>query len=297
MRPGRADRLVGILDVIFLLRVAKGANVIRSPRFEDEGFRVAGIEFGADSRGVGTHVRDQTDVFPGDVHAFVQTLGDRLSPRVREMVFRVGFLLHRGSRKGEFRVNGFRSFDNRRNRQFIRDSRDNRIGLFFRFAREGLAIDFDEAGFVFLSGDEDFNLNRPIFFRYESVYFFLSFDDHAEGRALHATGALDADIALKQGGHLKADDAIFHSPSFLGLDEIFVNGRRALKSFENRGLRDFVEAEALRGTDATPGPNAKRWLLPRGQGRSRDKLLRLYGRHRKGAKRFPPSAEKEHSPA
>ena len=191
---------------------------------------MARIEFRANTGRIGTHIGDQTNMFPRDIHTFVQTLGNRLGPGVGEMVFGIGFLLHGRSRKRRFRRDGFRRFRHALDGKHIRNTGTKSIRLFFSMAFEGLAIHFHKAGLVVFSSDAHHHVDRPVFFWVEGINFRLAIHNHGEGRRLNATRRLNANILLEQRGDAETNDAVFHASRLLSANQVDINMRRVFQS-------------------------------------------------------------------
>ncbi len=71
MRAGRADCLVGVLDVFARFGLAERAKIFLAPSFLDERNGVTVIELRRNAGGIGSHVGDQTNMLPIDLFTFV----------------------------------------------------------------------------------------------------------------------------------------------------------------------------------------------------------------------------------
>ena len=89
--------------------------------------------------------------------------------------------------------------------------------------------------------------NRPVFLRYESGDFRLSFNDYSRCHRLNSPcGKSAADGLPEVRTYLVSDDSVQNSSRLLGVYKVHINRAGVLHSFENGFLRYIVEGDPVR---------------------------------------------------
>ena len=145
--------------------------------------------------GVGTHVGDQTDGLTADIQPFIQLLGDPHGATGRESQLARGLLLERGGGKRGCGVAFALLFLDRVDDQLAAGCSEK---FLFRMLCAGLIgdrklldlrpVQLDQAGRESLFVLVEIAFQRPVFAGCEIINFDLALHDHAQRRALHATG-------------------------------------------------------------------------------------------------------------
>ena len=179
--------------------------------------------------GVGTHVGDQADVaLFADRHALVQPLRHAHGAAGGETELARGLLLQRGGGERRRRATLALAAADLADRQLA-------IGrLLQRFAGgmcralvgqvelfELLAVKARELGAEFAVGMPQIRLDGPVFARIEGFDLLLALDDHAQRRALHATGGQAAlHLAPQHRRQVEADQVVQRAARLLGIDQV-----------------------------------------------------------------------------
>src|SRR5690606_35957798 len=121
-----------------------------------------------------------------------------------------------------------------------------------RFVRDRELLDLLAAVFGQARGDGlavllRVGVDRPILAGLKARDLFLALADHAQRRALHASGggARKARLLPQQRREIEADQIIERAPRLLRVDEVLGDGARLLDRLADRVARDLVEDDAV----------------------------------------------------
>ncbi len=207
-----------------------------------------------DARGVGAHVRDQSDrAAPGDLAAFVESLRDLHRAPHRETEPRRGRLLELRGDEGRRRVLAPLGGLDRRDRPGrLRDVVDDARWPTSSSGRRGICS--VELELLAVEGGEarrelgrnlarELRVDRPVLDRDERFDLALALADDAEGDGLDpAGGEAPPDLLPEQVRDLVSDEAVDDAPGLLGVDALRVDLARVFHGREHGLLGDLVEA-------------------------------------------------------
>ena len=248
---GGADRLVRFLGVLGLGFIDAGVlgHIIGTVGFADETPRLAD-SLARNGDAVGPHIGDKPDRLAIDVDAFVQPLGDLHGALGGEIQFARGFLLHgRGGERRRRMAPGLLALDLGNGKRSALDTRLGGLGGGFvadRRTGKLFAVQMRQGAPEFAGAGGEFGAQGPIFHRVEFFDLGFALANEAQGHRLYAPRRAAArQFAPQYRRQGKADQIVQRPARQVRIDQLLVQLPRIGKGFQNGGLGDLVEDDAL----------------------------------------------------